>query len=633
MFSTSFNSDSKSQRKAITIAITINDYTFETSKDFAMFLSPVIKQYFKKNKNSSCFHMQIPDLINPFFRDDYVYISLLFRNKPIFINFRNKGVLSIIAKELKIEELNNKIQLFDDINDTIINNETIILYSEFSKLLVSLNDTNFEESLIEVKDRFSQIDQQFMLNMTLTISETIPQQIEIIIRLLITIDQQKQSNIIQNFVSLVFEDILNYVHVKPACFIIRLLKKENILSDDQISELLYKLEHQKYGGNKSNSGESIIDTVIFRTDDVKFLITHHDTTGDNPDYYFQILKHDDLDSLIACSTKLDFSSHMYAQSCDYDRYMIFSRNHYIRKEGFSFIDICAYFGSTKCFDFLLINNYEITQQTANFAIAGGSSEIIRKADQENMLKISKIMFSYAIYFHRYETFEWLLEKLDCYNVVDYPNNFPYPNDTIDFFTLMKNNSCLIETIKCYNIDTMLCLLSNGAPCECLFIYSMIYDNFYLSKLALSMKHRHGYRPLSCYFGSEPPIHIAIFKNQIDIVESLINEYIVNINDEWNNLSPIESAMQLGHKKLVEILYSHKNINISPTILDSLLYLSLKGNQIDLYRMFQQKKPKLNSVNKNHQSILQTAIKFNHIELSWELLKNPKVRCFIEDNMV
>ena len=42
----------------------------------------------------------------------------------------------------------------------------------------------------------------------------------------------------------------------------------------------------------------------------------------------------------------------------------------------SLIDFCCFFGSLKCFKYLLLNKGKITEKTLKYSIAGGNQEII-----------------------------------------------------------------------------------------------------------------------------------------------------------------------------------------------------------------------------------------------------------------
>ena len=80
-------------------------------------------------------------------------------------------------------------------------------------------------------------------------------------------------------------------------------------------------------------------------------------------------------------------------------------------KSISLIDFCCFFGSLKCFKYLLLNKCEITGKTLYYSIAGGNQEIIGILLQngytfEEFLTIS-------VKYHRYELTNWLNENYEC----------------------------------------------------------------------------------------------------------------------------------------------------------------------------------------------------------------------------
>ena len=99
------------------------------------------------------------------------------------------------------------------------------------------------------------------------------------------------------------------------------------------------------------------------------------------------------------------------------------------------IDVCCFFGSLKCFKYLLLNKCEITEFTLKSSIAGGNQEII------NILKERQYSFEEcletSVKYHRYELINWLNENYKC-------KQFP-----------------LTRCIEYYNIDAFLYFLEHG----------------------------------------------------------------------------------------------------------------------------------------------------------------------------
>ena len=105
----------------------------------------------------------------------------------------------------------------------------------------------------------------------------------------------------------------------------------------------------------------------------------------------------------------------------------------------SLIDFCCFFGSLKCFKYLLLNKCYITEKTLKYSIAGGNQEII------NILKEKGHSFEEcletSVEYHRYELTKWLNENYKCKPV------------------------SLPKCIEYYNIDAFLYFLDHGHPLD------------------------------------------------------------------------------------------------------------------------------------------------------------------------
>ena len=113
---------------------------------------------------------------------------------------------------------------------------------------------------------------------------------------------------------------------------------------------------------------------------------------------FTILKNDDIDAFISfLSVNPSFNIHEKMR-VDHNSYWYIIFDYCIEVY---MIDLCCYFGSLKCFRYLLLNKCEITDKTLNWSIAGGNKEII------NILKENGHSFEHyletSISHHQYET--------------------------------------------------------------------------------------------------------------------------------------------------------------------------------------------------------------------------------------
>ncbi|OHT08525.1 hypothetical protein TRFO_22955 [Tritrichomonas foetus] len=74
-----------------------------------------------------------------------------------------------------------------------------------------------------------------------------------------------------------------------------------------------------------------------------------------------------------------------------------------------YIACAAFFGSIKCFKYLLMNGSRLELSIESFAVSGGNLEIIHICQQHGYNHFSGTMFS-CIKYHRYDIFEWIIQN-------------------------------------------------------------------------------------------------------------------------------------------------------------------------------------------------------------------------------
>ena len=125
--------------------------------------------------------------------------------------------------------------------------------------------------------------------------------------------------------------------------------------------------------------------------------------GRNPLEIANLIRNDDVEKLQEISSQVDF---------DFDQAVepsLYERCSFINQEGgyISLIDYAAFFGSVKCFKFLLLNDSELIN-TAKYAVAGGNFEIIHLCEQNHAL--FEGTYKAAIKFHQNDIFRYLYEN-------------------------------------------------------------------------------------------------------------------------------------------------------------------------------------------------------------------------------
>ena len=129
------------------------------------------------------------------------------------------------------------------------------------------------------------------------------------------------------------------------------------------------------------------------------------------------IKNDNIDKLQEISAQSNFD---YNQNILFSPYEIYSfisvleieystyeKHSFVESKEISLIDYAAFFGSIKCFKFLLLNGADLSN-TGKYAVAGGNLEIIHLCEQNNISFIEAD--EAAIEFHRNDIFYYLYDN-------------------------------------------------------------------------------------------------------------------------------------------------------------------------------------------------------------------------------
>ena len=138
-----------------------------------------------------------------------------------------------------------------------------------------------------------------------------------------------------------------------------------------------------------NNGEFLL--YIYNDDINSFL----DYTVSHPNFYI----HD----IIFCSPKL--SMFFIIPTMDQSDQNL----PYLSEVSISLLEISCCFASIKCFNYFMLNDCYVSSLAYNYAIAGGSLDIIRKLDQIGAHYKNDIScFMTSIYYHRIELTDWII---------------------------------------------------------------------------------------------------------------------------------------------------------------------------------------------------------------------------------
>ena len=123
--------------------------------------------------------------------------------------------------------------------------------------------------------------------------------------------------------------------------------------------------------------------------------------GVNPSNLARAIRNDDVEKFQEISSQANFDFNQTIKPSLYERCS------FINKEDVSLVDYAAFFGSIKCFRFLLLNGQKI-KSTFKYAVAGGNLEIIHHCEQ-NQTSFER-SYQAAIEFHRNDIFYYLYEN-------------------------------------------------------------------------------------------------------------------------------------------------------------------------------------------------------------------------------
>jgi hypothetical protein len=181
------------------------------------------------------------------------------------------------------------------------------------------------------------------------------------------------------------------------------------------------------------------------------------------------------------------------------------------------IQLSAYFGSLKCFKFLLLNRANTVfpcddMSLAQFAIAGGNTEIVRLIEQSECDFAGSLLT--ASLFHRYSIFEWLTTWVNPTISGDESGN------TVPFISVVADNVHALEYCRDHGIDLT------------------ATDDSQLNLLHTAVK-----------FGSESSARFLVTETEIDC----------NARNN-SGVSPLHIAAKLGHINIARFMIDSDRVD-------------------------------------------------------------------------
>ena len=128
-------------------------------------------------------------------------------------------------------------------------------------------------------------------------------------------------------------------------------------------------------------------------------------------YYLKEDSITEFQNYINNDSSFDFKKRIEINS---ESYLIFiTHSHNIKesmKNEISMLCFTAFYGSIKCFKYLLLNGCDITDNLGNYAIAGANCDIIHYLE-ETQFKLDDCFLT-CIRYHRNQYIDWLMDRYD-----------------------------------------------------------------------------------------------------------------------------------------------------------------------------------------------------------------------------
>lgn len=419
---------------------------------------------------------------------DYQLFDDIFNIEPIQITKTNKDVLKIFADKFEIEDLTKIIEVFEQVLDIISNDNNFQAETEISKELINISEDKFDFLIDKLQD-IEKNDNEFLIsNFFLTTCFIRPNKIELLINLLKKYEEITKGNQFEEFKKMILKPRKS-TPPSEICFITRYLYSIQEINENQILASL----KNRY----ENSSDLIFDKYNFSiefedSDDFSVGIqkvdffSEYSKKGYNPNKIYQSILNDDLDlftQLIAeNSHENKFNEKIQLFDLERNSNLFLEYNKHFR-----YLDLAAFYGSEKIFNFILLNvdqSKSIEKTTVKFSFISGNISIILKCVETISLDDDLLIdcLYLTIEYNHHEVFEWLIENYD----------------TIEsglFDQKSVNHSFLDKAIKYNNFEVISYLFSIGIDYSSLFVLSLNYSQFNLAKLALNL-------PYHCNFSSK-----------------------------------------------------------------------------------------------------------------------------------
>lgn len=248
-------------------------------------------------------------------------------------------------------------------------------------------------------------------------------------------------------------------------------------------------------------------------------------------------------------------------------------------EKFTAIQSSAFFSASKCFKYLFLNHAKLglNKGITKYAIAGGSTEIIRILEQEGF-STTKDDIKYSIQYHHKEIFDWLVERNpNCFDenihklcirhkFIHGMTYFELINPNIDFENACEVNFYEYSFYLVSNYDVN---LRKPLKISCEKLYYFLITHI-IKKCILDAD------DITCL------INTACKSKFSAIVKPLLRLENANVNNVYDEELPLISSIKEDSYKIFTQLLNHRDINVNQQDINgnTALLVACKENRSD-----------------------------------------------------
>ncbi|OHS95321.1 hypothetical protein TRFO_38572 [Tritrichomonas foetus] len=512
--------------------IIINNKKFRTTKPKAFYLSPVLKNFSDKYPDFNSCKLEIEDA------EQYEeLISSIFAMKDISINIENIDFLKRFSRKLQISLFDSAFQefenYFDLVEETTNEDQNLKTLKIMERTFLKLSNERIDRSFQLLQK--CKIDDLTFSTSLYGICISQPQKIDIYIELL----TKYKAVTINKFKDIVFDNLksqkkqeIYYIIYQMIHYQIldnkELIKRTNgclplfyahLLNPKKITDILHE--------------DQTIDFDLTESSNNNWELHHKNCiNGKNEHPIAVIIRRDDIDTLQQFLSQNNFPKNATIPISIYERFS------FINERNVKLIDFAAFFGSIKCFKFLMLNDFDFSiHQTFVYAVCGGMSEIVHLCEEKKCEIKGSLLAS--VQFHRHDFFDWLIDI----------KNMNYSDDLIP-----------AQLLQYFNITSLINCINRGIDPTKFIFPSVLNGNLIFLKYLVTINE---INLNVCDSNGMTPLHYACEKGFEEIVSFLIekcDDTIINSKGH-DDMTPLHIACQNVNESIIKLLLNHPKIDV------------------------------------------------------------------------